>query len=137
MSDSRVFDRTMFLLEKAMDITARRHNLVSTNVANVDTVGYRPKDLDFQKTLARYLEKDKGGPLTRTNERHYPSADGVTVDLSGETRKSDASELHPDTVDIDKEMVNLSENNIQYRTAVELMLRKMGILRQAVTEGGQ
>ena len=35
------------LLEKALDVTSQRHKLVVANMANIDTPGYRTKDLDL------------------------------------------------------------------------------------------
>jgi len=38
---------------------------------------------------------------------------------------------------IDRQMVKLMENNLSYRTAVELLLRKIAILKEVIREGGQ
>ncbi|MBW1995069.1 MAG: hypothetical protein JRI77_11575, partial [Deltaproteobacteria bacterium] len=42
-----------------------------------------------------------------------------------------------DPVNIDTEMTHLIENNLKYRTSVEMLLRKMGMLKHAITEGGR
>ncbi len=132
MTDSLIFDKTSNVLEKAMNISARRHSLLTGNIANIDTIGYEPKDLDFKKTLRRAMEKD-GGNLTVTNSKHYKY--GTYSDLSGEVRKTDGANHWPDPVDIDVEMTNLVENNIKYRSSVEMLLRKISMLRLAITEG--
>jgi flagellar basal-body rod protein FlgB len=133
MTDSYLFDNTMRLLEKSVGVTTRRHSLISGNIANVDTVDYRPKDLDFRKTLeaemARQPEK-----LARTDPRHY--AFGVPSDLTQNTVASEDI-FDPDPVNIDTEMSNLVENNVKYRTSVDLLKRKMNILKHAISEGGR
>ena len=137
MVDSRIFDTTYKFLGKALDISARRHNLISTNISNMDTIGYRPRDLDFQKTLARAT---KGPPPSELQQSHPEHFDGIDPSLKGPLngRVVDESDIyHLDTVDIDTEMMNLSSNNGQYKKTVELMLRKMNLLKHAIAEGGK
>ncbi|MBU1170071.1 MAG: flagellar basal body rod protein FlgB [Proteobacteria bacterium] len=133
MTKSYLIDDTMRLLGKSLNVTTRRHSLIAGNIANIDTVGYTPKDLDFQKTLeaemARQPEK-----LTRTDMRHY--AFGAESSLN-QTLVEAEDPFHPDPVNIDTEMSHLVENNIQYRTSVEMLKRKMSILKHAISEGGR
>ena len=43
---------TMNLLEKALDVASQRQQLVTANIANVDTPGYQTKDIDFPRGTA-------------------------------------------------------------------------------------
>ena len=52
------------LLERFMDLSAKRQSLITSNIANVDTPGYRTKDIDFQGELQRALQ---GGTRLRPN----------------------------------------------------------------------
>ena len=61
MANARIFDKTYRFFGKALDVAARRHNLISTNIANMDTIGFKPKDLDFNKTLERVISPPKKG----------------------------------------------------------------------------
>lgn len=135
MTEAFIFDKTQKLLEKSMDIAARRHSLITGNIANMDTIGYQPKDLDFKDTLAKAMAKPQGD-LDRTNPKHFHRK-GVVVDLSGQPRHDATDTYHLDSVDIDTEMTHLIENNIKYRTSVEMLLRKISILRQSITDGGR
>ena len=47
----KVFDTTLARLERALDVRLVRQNVLSTNVANVDTPGFRPKDVDFTASM--------------------------------------------------------------------------------------
>jgi len=58
---SRLYNRTYEMLSSALDVSARRHNLITGNIANVDTIGYKPSDLDFQKTLENVMDHDNAG----------------------------------------------------------------------------
>ena len=48
----RVFDNTLSRLERALDVRLVRENVLAANVANVDTPGFKPKDVDFTATMA-------------------------------------------------------------------------------------
>ena len=134
MNDFFSSDQTVKVLEKSLDISARRHRMISNNLANMDTVGFRPKDLDFRKTLVEAVE-NRVGKLFRTHPRHLPYHSNSV--LKGRFRESDSHGSGPDPVNIDTEMSNLVENNLKYRTSVEMLLRKMGFLKHTINEGGR
>ncbi len=136
MTDSMIFGKTWELLGKSLNVSARRHNLVSGNIANVDTIGYKPRDLDFQETLEKAMAGPAAGEMTTSHPDHFGGEDVFDISMAGETR-DDANGYHLDSVDIDREMTTLIENNIKYRTSTEMLLRKMGMLRHAITEGGK
>ena len=125
MSRELLIDKTYARLEKAMDVSARRHNLITGNIANMDTVGYQAKDLDFQKTLEMEISQGTGS-LDRTHEKHFKGRPG------GFSR---AEIVEDAPVDLDREMSRLVENNIRYRSTVEMMMRKVATLRDAIGEG--
>lgn len=137
MSDSRLFGYTSQLIGKALNISARRHNLISGNIANMDTIGFKPKDLDFNRTLKKAMAEPEPDDLQKTHAKHIPGSGELRpINMDGE----DAEEVdiyHLDSVNIDREMMNLTENNIQYRTTVELKLRKSGITTYAIDEGAK
>ncbi len=133
MDRSHLFDSTYRLLEKSIDVTTRRHGLIAGNVANLDTVGYTPKDIDFKKTLE--IEMKRGQEkLHRTNERHY-AVGSDTSTLRTEANRNGFG--NDDPVNIDMEMTKLVENNIKYKESIEMLKRKMNILKLAISEGGR
>lgn len=44
------------LVNKAIDATLVRKELISQNISNVDTPGYKRKDIDFESLLAKEVE---------------------------------------------------------------------------------
>ena len=134
MADSFIFDKTSQLLGRSMSVAARKHSLITGNIANMDTIGYTPKDLDFKKTLQREMTK-KAENFARTHPNHFEL--DTEAGLSATMVANRGNENSPDPVNIDTEMANLVENNIKYRSSVEMLLRKIGMLRQAITEGGR
>lgn len=137
MSDSRIFGYTSRLIGTAMDVSAKRHNLIAGNIANMDTIGFKPKDLDFNRTLKNAMAGPEPDELDKTHDDHIPgSGDLKPIHMDGEDAE-DVDIYHLDSVNIDREMMNLTENNIQYRTIVELKLRKSAITNYAIDEGGK
>ncbi len=137
MADSRIFGHTLKVISNALDVSSRRHNLIAGNIANMDTIGYQPRDLDFNKTLHRALRGNEPDFLNKTHDRHLSpyDIDGFFA-MDGENSE-DVDIYHLDSVNIDTEMMNLTENNIKYRTTTELLLRKMKILNYSIDEGGK
>ena len=133
MADLFIFDKTYKVLGKALDISAKRNGLLTSNIANIDTVGYTPKDLDFKKTLQKELDK-KTESLFHTHPEHFKH--GSDVERYPIINEDNSGFDGLPQVNIDTEMTKLVENNINYRTSVEMLLRKMGMLKHAITEGG-
>ncbi|MCK4389071.1 MAG: flagellar basal body rod protein FlgB [Desulfobacterales bacterium] len=121
-----LFGRTFRVIERSLDITKKRHGLIASNIANLDTPGYRPKDIDFKGALKDALE-GISVDLARANPRHFGS----------KVFYPEPSLSSADSVDIDKEMSKLAENNLRYRASVEALLRKLSMLKFAITEGGR
>jgi flagellar basal-body rod protein FlgB len=136
MADSRIFGHTSKMIGKALDVSAKRHNLIAGNIANMDTIGYNPKDLDFNRALKRAMGAKKSDPLDKTDHRHLSGNNEATFAMQGEDSK-DVDIYHLDSVNIDTQMMNLVENNIKYRATTEMLLRKMKILQYSIDEGGR
>lgn len=136
MADSRIFGHTAQMMGKALDISAKRHNLIAGNIANMDTIGYKPTDLDFQKTLKQAMAGPEPDYLDKRHEKHLSTTGKDGFSMTGEISE-EVDIYHLDSVNIDTEMMNLLENNIKYRSTTELLLRKMTILNYAIDEGGK
>jgi flagellar basal-body rod protein FlgB len=136
MADSRIFGYTSQLIGKALDVSAKRHNLIAGNIANMDTIGHKPMDLDFNKTLKRAMGEKEPDYLDKTHSKHLSPDDEKSFLMDGENIE-DVDIYHLDSVNIDREMMSLMENNVKYRTIVELKLRKSKITNYAIDEGGK
>jgi flagellar basal-body rod protein FlgB len=135
MSDKLSFGKTFYALEKAIGIAQQRNAVITSNISNLDTPGYKPKDINFKSELARALETNHKNDLARTDPRH------ISMQMNGDQMIEPYEEQGEwngyNWADIDGEMTKLTENNLVYRTAVEALLRKMNLLREVVREGGR
>lgn len=124
-----LFGKTYNIIERSLQITKLRHGLIASNIANLDTPDYKAKEIDFDKALEDALEK-RSVHMTRTHPLHF----GIT---RSEALDCEISHAEQSSVNIDKEMSNLAENNLRYQTSIEALLRKFSGLKHAIREGGR
>jgi flagellar basal-body rod protein FlgB len=134
-----LFDKTIGALDTSMDMRQVRQNVISGNIANAETPGYKAKKMDFEEALSRALDIEGRGKMTTSHGEHFAVGQGpisrVTADVYDNPDISTDNDLN--TVDMEKEMTSLAENSVLYRAAVQLINKKMATLRYAATEGSR
>lgn len=130
----------MAMLEKSMELRSRRNSMIAANVANRETPGYRAQDLVFDKELNHALHSDRPGPLNVSDPRHF---DGIRREPIEEVTGTQINSFNPDprmdgnTVNLDKEMSKLAENQLMFQAAVRSINWKFRMLKAAIMEGGR
>ncbi len=153
-----IFGKTFDVIQKALELRSRRNALLASNIANVDTPGFREKDLDFNGLMEGYMKelevRAKAGTRAVDEKKAFMplEQDGsmdpapVVTDprhmtgLPGEAPRGIVISRErgvPNNVDLDGQMSKLSENNLQYQAAIQMLMKKFELLREAVTEGGR
>jgi flagellar basal-body rod protein FlgB len=103
-----------------------RQRLLVENVANVETPGYKRKDLDFEAVLQReYRESEERKlPLARTNAAHLEKVGEEKPVLVG---KEEEIVVRQDGsgVDVEKEMTTVLENALYYQALVRMVSGKL------------
>ncbi len=119
-------------LKLFLDYAARKQQVVSSNLANAETPGYRAKDLRFSDVLQEELT---GAPIRRTDPRHLPGK--PTLARLRETAAAGGDSLGYDgnNVDLDKEMTALAENVLKFSVATRMVQQRMHLLRSVIKEG--
>ena len=138
MGSQEMFNGTISILEKSLDMRSMKHNLLVSNIANKDTPNYKAFDLAVEEEMQKLTGYKKTVSLWKTQKGHF-SANGEACDKVSITKSSKGFEQGMDgnTVDIEKEMTNLAENNLQYRTNSEMLMRKLSLIKYSITEGGR
>ncbi len=130
MPDKLSFGKTFYALEKAIGLAQQRNAVITSNISNLDTPGYKPKDINFKSELDRAIETNHKTDLARTDPRH------ISMQMNGEQIVEPYEEQGEwngyNWADIDSEMTKLTENNLVYRTAVEALLKKMNLLKEVI-----
>ncbi len=130
--------RTPSVLKKALDFQSKRHLLISSNIGNLDTPGYKAKELDFESQVRGALGTDGGLNLNTTDKKHLgPSRDAVK-ELSVEVfEEPDPARSNGNNFNIYKEMIKLAENQITNNATTQLMSKRASTIRAAITESAQ
>jgi flagellar basal-body rod protein FlgB len=131
---SNLFDKTTDALATSLAMRQIRHNVTSANIANAETPNYHAKKMDFEDALARALDLDGNNKLSTSNGEHYAVGGQPTIE-PGIYENPDV-EVNNDgnTVDFEKEMSALQENSILYKTALQLINKKMAAMKYAISE---
>lgn len=129
---------TISLLHKTLDFRSQRQDLLASNIANMDTPQYRAEDLVFEKSLEQALHSKAAAPLQTTNSFHFSGIDSSTIeDVTAERIESAAPSVDFDgnTVDLDKEMAKISENQILYQAATKMLSYQFRMIKMSIMEG--
>lgn len=120
------------LLEKAMGGSVLRHNVLSNNITNVNTPGFKRSDVSFRSTLDGAIRSQL--ELKTTKPVHLKSPKAIA-----EPRiiNDDKTSLRSDgnNVDIDIELANLAENNLYFNSLAHFLSSQLALLRQSISEG--
>ncbi|MBA2849819.1 flagellar basal body rod protein FlgB [Thermosulfuriphilus ammonigenes] len=133
-----LFGQTIRLIEKSLDVRLKRHEVISANLANLDTPAYRRKDLPFEKALEAAL--GKWPPLARTNPRHLPTPEAAEESpwmALEEDEYLPPDRGTPNNVDLDEEVAKLMRNHLLYQSTIQSLIKEFELLREAITEGGK
>lgn len=131
-------DKTPLILKKALDFQSQRHLLISSNISNIDTPGYRAKDIDFKGALRAALGTGEGLAMKTTHSRHIgPSRDDIRGLQAEPFSEPDAAKSNGNNVNIDKEMMKLAENQIAYNATIQMLSKRGSTIRAAISENAQ
>ena len=120
----------------ALDVRARRTELIANNLANADTPGFKARDLDFRAAMARAAgDRTTGGVhLTTTQAGHIggaASADATTSpDLKYRTPLAPA--LDGNTVDTQLEQTAFAEASVRYQASLDFLDARIQGLQKAL-----
>ena len=131
-------DAMMAGLSQALDLRAKRQELLAGNLANVDTPGYQPVDMAFEAALTQALDTGGRAPrLAGTDPKHMraqaqaPQADDTVV-----LRPDVVDSLDGNGVDLDQEVARFVDNATRYRATAEVIRRRYALMNQILTQAG-
>jgi flagellar basal-body rod protein FlgB len=133
---SRIFNHSR-LLEKGLDVAWLKNEVISQNIANVDTPGYDRRHVEFDEAFANALKGNHPIVTRVTREQHFriPETDPMRVRPVVVSSNHYVMRMDDNNVDIDKEMVDLAKNTIQYNALVQKLSKEFQRLKLAVREG--
>jgi len=131
-----MFDKDIQLVGKVLDMQLQRQNVVTSNLANIKTPGYRARKLMFEDQLQAALGIDAKGKMSRTDSGHLPSvfnAEGFGAEMN--TAFKPRIVHGEDRVNMDKEMATMAKTNLHYSALTTIIRSKFEGLKNIITEG--
>jgi flagellar basal-body rod protein FlgB len=123
----------------SLDLRRQRSEVISGNIVNSETPGYRAIGYDFEEQLQAVAGTGEPFPMKASNGKHFKNghteADG-TIYPDVFVRPTESVGQDGNTVDVDQEMSKMAKNQILYQSAIELINRKIGLLKYAISTGG-
>lgn len=113
---------------RALNGLARRQEITSHNIANVDTPGYRAQQVNFETALKRISGTDRHIPVQSTHIKHLASP-SRSVRFEVENQKGGTEREDGNNVDIDLELATLTETGVRYQALSNLVSRKLRLLK--------
>ncbi|GHV07879.1 flagellar basal body rod protein FlgB [Clostridia bacterium] len=140
---SRLFNHAN-LMQKSLDVTWLKMEINSQNIANADTPGYDAKRVEFEDALLAAMDGSaaaKAGTAFKakvTNPKHFdfsgedPAVDPRKVEPRVVTDEYYVMRMDDNNVDIDKEMVDMAKNTIQYNALITKTNKEFARLKTAI-----
>jgi flagellar basal-body rod protein FlgB len=117
----------------ALEVQARRQQLIASNIANADTPGYKARDLDFRAALSKAQSSRSVPRLEKTDPDHLSvESDGPLAEYEG-YRTEVQSAVDGNTVDMDQERTAFAETAFHYEASLNFINRLLKGMRTAIT----
>jgi flagellar basal-body rod protein FlgB len=117
-------DGTIRALGRFLDVDVARYKLVAGNLANIDTPGYRARDIDFRSELRRAAASESGGLSLASYEPVAHTVRGLMTRPDG------------NNVSLERESLLLAETQMKYNLGVQLVKDQFHSISLAINSGG-
>lgn len=115
---SGIDTKRMELLEHFLDLAAHRQGMIASNISNIDTPGFRTKDLDFKQEVLKVLQAPESSPKPAAQE------------VKGLMERPDGN-----NVSLDREGLLLAQTQLQFRMGIQLIKEEFHRVQMAIEEG--
>lgn len=123
-------DKIFGLAEPALSITEQRASLISGNIVNANTPGYKAKDIDFDEVMKNL--NSSGRTLEVTNKRHINTANAELSNLPIQYRIPMQDSMDGNTVDPEIERKNFLHNSVKYQVSLSFIKHKTDQIMKAM-----
>ena len=129
---------TQSLLYKGLDTASVRNRVIADNIANVDTPGFKRREVIFEENIKKVLEKNTINDKLRTTDSRHMQIKVKDTQIEPEIRElKDLSYRNDENnVDIDVETAKMTKNKLFYDALGQSMSNEIRLLRMAITGRG-
>ncbi|MFZ2294693.1 MAG: flagellar basal body rod protein FlgB [Polaromonas sp.] len=128
-------DSALRFHQEALNLRARRQEVLSANIAHADTPNYKARDFEFSASLSQAVERGRQSMSTSmatTSSRHIPGETQAAGDADLLYRTPTQSSIDGNTVEMDIERVNFADNAMRYEANLTILGSKIKSLLSAV-----
>jgi flagellar basal-body rod protein FlgB len=107
-------------LGQYLDLTSKQMQLTASNMANVDTPGFKTQGFDFEQEFARQLNDSTGANGAAAAQTSVQDVDGLVSRPDG------------NNISMDREGMQLAKSQLQFRLGVELLKHEFANVMSAI-----
>lgn len=127
------------VLEQLVNFAQSRHNVLASNVANIDTPGYRTRDLStdqFQAKLKAAIEERDTGGVHSLGQGGLAGGETIQYDPFAKVRDDMNNILYHDqsNVGLEQQVAAMTKNHMQHNLALTILNSQFRMLQTAVSE---
>jgi flagellar basal-body rod protein FlgB len=126
--------KTLSVMEAAMNASGLRHRVISSNIANSETPGFKGSRVEFEEELSKWMTEEDKTRLTTTDPRHRSRVSSQMPKLKVIKNTSDSMRLDGNNVDIDVESTKLAKNTLHYNALATQVYQYFSQLRTAMRD---
>jgi flagellar basal-body rod protein FlgB len=136
----KLFENTKIpMLAKALDAYSLRHKIISSNLANITTVGYKSQSVSFEEQLSGALNAPRESAAATDGEHLLTPASPVEAlepkiigSTAADQTLADGNASGVNDVDIDFEMTELAKNQLRFKFASKLLGESFRALQKSI-----
>jgi flagellar basal-body rod protein FlgB len=121
---------TLSTVKQALNGLAKRQELISHNLANVDTPGYKAKQVNFEQALNQELSRSRDLDLASTRAGHLKPSEGKSRQFKTSLRRGGIPRADGNNVDIDRELLEMTDTNLRFEALTTLLNKKYRLLKE-------
>lgn len=124
------FNAALGIHEQALTLRTKRAEILANNIANVDTPGFKARDLNFKNVLEGY--ESQSLKLRSTHSGHIGMGDDEYGDPSIQFRVPDQASIDGNTVDAHREKAEYLKNSLQFQAGFRFLNGSLKGLKSAL-----
>lgn len=128
-------DNALRFQQEALNLRARRQEILSANIAHADTPYYKARDVDFSSTLTQAVARGRQAQsmsMSVTSARHLAGEQTLSNDAALLYRTPAQSSIDGNTVEMDAERVSFADNALHYESSLTVIGAQIKSMLSAV-----
>ncbi|MGC1176011.1 flagellar basal body rod protein FlgB [Polaromonas sp.] len=128
-------DSSLRFHQEALNLRARRQEVLSTNIAHADTPNFKARDFDFSSALTQAVDRGRQAQslsMAGTSSRHIAGQAQAGTEAELMYRTPNQSSIDGNTVEMDVERVNFADNAMRYEANLTVLSSKIKSLLSAI-----